>query len=344
MKVNNLHYIENISTFNISKNNSFHFIRLLCCLIVIYEHSVGLSESSYFNLQLASTAVATFFILSGFWVTISLFRSESVKEYAVKRIKKIIPPYFTVVIAFAILLCAFSTLSRKDYFSNAGFWKYLVANLTTLNFLHTSLPGVFEGLPLNGAVNGALWTIKVEIAFYIVLPFILLMIDKFAKNHSKLIVLIALYLLSGLYSVFCHFVSSLKPALSPLENQFPAFMGYFASGMAFAIFWDYFQKILNYAILPSFVLFIICHRMDSYLSALILPIVLSCIVFWIATRLSFLGKLVTKDFSFGMYLVHYPLIMLFVQHGYFEHCWFLAFFGVLGLSFAASYLLGKIKL
>ena len=56
---------------NVSKQNSFHFIRLVCCLIVIYEHSVGLSGGGYLNLQLASTAVATFFILSGFGVFLS---------------------------------------------------------------------------------------------------------------------------------------------------------------------------------------------------------------------------------------------------------------------------------
>ncbi len=334
----------NLEKASISKDNSFHFIRLLCCLCIIYEHSVFLSSSTLPVLEISSVCVKVFFILSGFWVTISLLRSDSVKEYAVKRIKKILPPYFTVVIGFAILLCVFSNLSPKAYFSNTGFWKYLVANLITLNFLQTSLPGVFEELPLNGAVNGALWTIKIEIAFYIVLPFILVMIDKCVKKRSKLNILTTIYLLSVLYSLFCHFIASVKPSLASLENQFPAFMGYFASGMAFALFWDELQTILNYAIIPSLIAFIICHRIDNYLlSALILPIVLSCIVFWIATRLSFLGKLVTKDFSFGMYLVHYPLIMLFVQHGYFDGCWFLAFFGVLGLSFMASYLLWKIK-
>ena len=175
---------ENIKVPTVPKDNAFHFIRLVCCFIVIYEHSVGLSASSIPTPRLASTAVAVFFILSGFWVTLSILRSESVKEYAVKRIKKILPPYFTVVIGFAILLCVFSTLSPKEYFSNAGFWKYLAANLTTLNFLHTSLPGLFEGLPLNGAVNGALWTIKVEIAFYVVLPFLLCLINKCKYKYT----------------------------------------------------------------------------------------------------------------------------------------------------------------
>ena len=176
---------ENIKVPTVPKDNAFHFIRLVCCLIVVYEHAVGLSAASISTLCLAQTAVSVFFILSGFWVTISLLRSESVKEYAVKRIKKILPPYFTVVIGFAILLCMFSTLSPKEYFSNAGFWKYLAANLTTLNFLHTSLPGVFEGLPLNGAVNGALWTIKVEIAFYVFLPILMLVITKCKYKYTR---------------------------------------------------------------------------------------------------------------------------------------------------------------
>ncbi len=174
----------NLEKASISKDNSFHFIRLFCCLCIIYEHSVFLSFSSFPVLEISSICVKVFFIFSGFWVTISILRSESVKQYALKRIKKILPPYFTVVIAFALLLCMVSTLSPFEYFTNIGFWKYLAANLTTLNFLHTSLPGVFEGLPLNGAVNGALWTIKVEIAFYVFLPILMLVITKCKYKYT----------------------------------------------------------------------------------------------------------------------------------------------------------------
>ena len=328
---------------NVSKQNSFHFIRLVCCLIVIYEHSVGLSGGGYLNLQLASTAVATFFILSGFWVAISLLHSESIKEYTIKRIKKIFPPYITVVIVFALLLSVFSTLSPKDYFLNAGFWKYLLANLSTLNFLQTSLPGVFEGLPLKGAVNGALWTIKVELAFYLVLPILMLVINKCKYKYTRWGVLVIMYFISVLYIILCHLLSSIKPAFSPLENQFPAFLGYFTCGLAFALFWEDFQKIFNYVPLPSLIIYIICHHIDNYLlSALILPIVLSCLVFWIAIRLSFLGRIITQDFSFGMYLVHFPIVMLFIQQGYFISCWGLAFCSILCLSFTASYILKRI--
>lgn len=148
--------------------NSFPFLRLLCALIVLYEHAVVLTGAE--NLpcfDLRGIAVNIFFILSVFWVTQSYLKSTSIREYAKKRFKKIFPLYFTVVILSAILLVFLSSFSAKEYFTNIGFFKYLVANLSTMNFIHPTLPGVFEGMALGGSVNGSLWTIKVELGFYI---------------------------------------------------------------------------------------------------------------------------------------------------------------------------------
>ena len=173
-----------MNSVGVPKNNAFNFIRLICALIVIYEHSVILTEMKVLPLNLRSVAVNVFFILSGFWVTLSYLRSSSVKEYAKKRCNKIFPLYFTVVILSAILLVFFSNLSAKDYFTNSEFYKYLIANLTTLNFIHPTLPGVFEGLALGGSVNGSLWTIKIELGFYIILPLIVYLINKMSKNNG----------------------------------------------------------------------------------------------------------------------------------------------------------------
>ncbi len=164
------------------KDNSFNFLRLMCCLIVIYEHCVVLSGVNLPCYDLRGIAVNVFFILSGFWVTLSFFKSDSVKKYVAKRAKKILPQYWLVVLVCAVGLSAFSVLPLREYFCNASFYKYLVANIFTLNFIHPNLPGVFEGLALNGSVNGSLWTIKVEIGFYILLPFIVFVVKNLREK------------------------------------------------------------------------------------------------------------------------------------------------------------------
>lgn len=140
-------------------------------MIVIFEHAVVLTN---LNINLIGggfrdLAVDVFFIISGFWITISLFRSSSIKEYCIKRITKIFPMYLIVIVSFSMLFFYFSDLSFSEYFASSDFWKYLLWNVLTLNFIQPSLPNVFNNVP----VNGSLWTIKVEIGFYILLPIFL---------------------------------------------------------------------------------------------------------------------------------------------------------------------------
>lgn len=167
----------------IKKENCFNAIRLFCCLIVIFEHAVVLTN---LNINLIGggfrdLAVDVFFIISGFWITISLFRSSSIKEYCIKRITKIFPMYLIVIVSFSIIVFYFSDLSFSEYFTSGDFWKYLLWNVLTLNFIQPSLPNVFNNVP----VNGSLWTIKVEIGFYILLPIFFVLIGKICKRTNK---------------------------------------------------------------------------------------------------------------------------------------------------------------
>lgn len=169
---------------DVLKDNAFNFIRLVCCFIVIYEHCVVLSGVKLPCFNLRGIAVNVFFILSGFWVARSFFKSNSIKEYALKRCKKILPQYWLVVFVVAVALSFFSVLPLREYFFNVGFYKYLAANFLTLNFIQSGLPGVFEGLALNGSVNGSLWTIKVELSFYVFLPFIVFAVNKLREKFN----------------------------------------------------------------------------------------------------------------------------------------------------------------
>ncbi|MCQ2601712.1 MAG: acyltransferase [Treponema sp.] len=329
-------------------DNAFNFLRLICALIVIYEHSVLLSGNDLLPcLGFRVIAVNVFFILSGFWVTQSYLRSVSIKEYVNKRCKKIFPLYITVVILSAILLVFFSKLSAKNYFTNIDFYRYLIANLSTLNFIHPTLPGVFEGLALGGSVNGSLWTIKVELGFYVILPFIIYLTNKVSRNHGGgygSIVLCIFYVLSVMYEVFMPIITKKSFLPSSLDNQLPAYVSYFVSGMLVVENWGLLFKKINILIIPAFLIFVLCMYFNlPVVSSLFKPITLCLIVMWIAFKFTLFSKIGKKiDYSYSMYLVHYPLIMCFIDSSFFAKNWTLAFLGILGLTFLCSYILEKI--
>ncbi len=61
-------------------------------------------------------AVKGFFVLSGFLIFMSFERSTSLSSYAMKRIRRIYPAYFTVVMLCAFGMVAVSSHSVAEYF------------------------------------------------------------------------------------------------------------------------------------------------------------------------------------------------------------------------------------
>lgn len=341
----------------IPQENAFNFLRLVCCFVVIYEHCVVLSGASLPCVNLRGIAVNVFFILSGFWVTLSYLKSSSIKKYAFKRFRKIFPEYWTVVILCAVLLSFFSTLSFSDYFSNSGFYKYLLANILTLNFIHPTLPGIFENMALGGSVNGSLWTIKVELGFYIVLPLLGWILKKILDNKvvstgstttsggGKCIVLILiLYVLSVLYEVLMPEICKRTHLPSSLSNQFPAFLSYFLSGMIFALFGGKLFSKLNLLFVPCAAIFVILNIFKiPFVSPLFSPFCLCVIVMFLGLNLKIFANINRKpDYSYALYLVHYPLVMIFTLLGVFTQRPVFAIFTVLGTSFLCAYLMERI--
>lgn len=323
----------------IKKENCFNAIRLLCCLIVIFEHAVVLTNSKITLIEggFRNLAVDVFFILSGFWITISLFRSNSLKEYAIKRIKKIFPMYLTVVIVFSILLYYFSNLSLSEYFLSRDFWKYLIFNVVTLNFLQPSLPNVFDNVP----VNGSLWTIKVEIGFYILLPIFFLLVGKFCRQGDKKIKhvnigLLIFYILSVAYDFFMPIICREFNLPTSFANQLPAYLSYFISGMFFVINWKFLNQYINKFILPAIII-VVLHFFTK--TAFFLPMALGIVIMFFAFRMPLLNNIGKTDYSYGMYLVHYPIILVLNYYNLFESNFIVAIVATVGISFMFAYLL-----
>lgn len=107
-----------------------------------------------------------FFALSGFLVTASALRLP-LREYILNRSFRIIPALAVDIFFFALVLGPIiTTVSLGAYFSDPKFWLYF-GNI--LGWVHYQLPGVFLDNPLSNVVNGALWTVPYEMLCYVVM-------------------------------------------------------------------------------------------------------------------------------------------------------------------------------
>jgi len=319
------------------KDNSFNAIRLFCCLIVIIGHCFDISATHFRFRSLIDMhiSVCIFFILSGFWVTKSFLSSQNLKEYAIKRIKRLLPLYYISVFLFAIICSSFSTLSIRQYFTSSLFWKYLFWNSCFLNFMCPSLPGVFE----NVAINGALWTIKVEIGFYIILPILIFVLNKIISKTKQNIFLVIIYVLSVLWSELLSKFSSVLHIPSQLAHQLPGFMSYFVMGMLFLLNWDKLISKKNYFIIPSLIIFVLHYFTKT---EILMPCALTCILMWLGTSLKCFKRVgMPLDYSYGMYLFHFPLANIFTHLKLFSVNFVWGGVTTIAISFMLSFLAEK---
>ena len=248
-------------------------------------------------------AVKAFFVVSGFLIFMSFERSETISSYAKKRFLRIYPAYFTVVILCAIGLIAVSSKDIGDYLSLT--WvKYVFANLTFLNFLQPTLPGVFDSNKL-AAVNGALWTLKIEAMFYLTVPLFVFLFRKF----THLPILIFVYISSVAYAGYLTAATERTGFgfYAELGRQLPGQLSYFMAGAFFYYFLPLFERYIRYFLVAA----VLVLSVNLFFPLPILePFALATVVvfFGLFLYMGNFGKY--GDFSYGIYILHFPVIQL----------------------------------
>ena len=293
--------------------NNFDLLRLLfagtVCLVHAYQLS-GYQQLAWIESVLSSAvAVKAFFVVSGFLIFMSFERSSSIFSYAKKRIRRIYPAYFTVVMLCAVGLTGISSKGFADYFSPA--WvKYVLANLSFLNFLHPALPGVFDANRMP-AVNGALWTLKIEVMFYLSVPLFVLLFRRF--GHLFMIAIV--YVLSVAYAILFSWAAERTGSGIYLElsRQLPGQLSYFMAGALFYYYLPAFERHARYILLGA----ITFLAANTYWSLPLLePFALATIVVFFALFL-YIGNFGRYgDFSYGVYILHFPIIQCLIHFGW----------------------------
>ena len=160
---------------NYFKENNFDLVRLIAATQVVLFHSIEHLDLHY---PLARTIVGffpgvpAFFFMSGFLISASWERNPSLKVYAVNRFLRLYPAFVVVTLFSLIAILVLFEPARAD------------ANRSTLlTWLATQfaiLPWTPEFLEsyATGSINGSLWTIPVEVTFYVLTPLIYFLIRK----------------------------------------------------------------------------------------------------------------------------------------------------------------------
>lgn len=298
------------------RQNNFDLIRLLLALAVCLLHAHELSAAGELSiidtLLSGKIAIESFFVISGFLIFMSYEKSRSLADYFEKRGRRIYPAYFVSVTLAAVLLCGVSELPLADYFLSSGFFRYLAFNLSFLNFVQPDLPGVFTDNRLS-SVNGALWTIKIEVMFYLSVPAIVWL----CRRAGYLRVMLVLFVASTVYSlIMLHLLESTgRDLYELLEKQLPGQLRFFIAGALLYYLLPHFERHLKWLVLVSVAYFLL--RPVVEIEAL-RPLALGMLVIFFALY-NYVGNFCKfGDFSYGVYILHFPIVQTLVHFGAFD--------------------------
>ncbi len=158
------------------ERNSFDLVRLSAAFLVFFSHSWPLATGSNSreplmrlsgDLTLGAVGVDIFFVISGYLIAQSWARDPSLRRFAAKRARRILPGLIFAVGWTMLLLPALAGVGHSYLFDRRT-WQYARAATLLLPW-SDRLPGVFVANPYPGVINGSLWTLQLEVLCYALL-------------------------------------------------------------------------------------------------------------------------------------------------------------------------------
>lgn len=296
------------------KKNNLNFIQFIMAILVIYSHAFpiataqnggeiikDLTDSQY---SFGNLAVAAFFIISGFLVSASYENSTGIFAYLKKRVFRIFPGLFAVLLLGALVLGPLvTTLPLSQYFTNYQTWSYIKG--VFMHPLYWNLPGVFEQNLYGSSVNGSLWTIPYQFGFYILLGIVgFLGLLKFKKvSLSLFFAFVFAYLMKdNLFPNITHFLSM------PLNDWLYLGM-YFTAGMTAYAYRDKTELNRQGAMICLTLLLFAWVAKEYFLSTSIFGTYLILYLGYCTKPV----KCKMAKLSYGMYIYGFPVQQLFTH-------------------------------
>ena len=188
------------------QNNNIGLVRLVAACQVMVGHLLDLVPGAHTEVTRVTgylPGVPVFFFLSGFLITGSWMRYPHLRAFTVRRILRIYPALW---VTLALSTAALATLYAAPIEEHpATFAAWFVAQAS---FLQSWNPDFLRGYGV-GVVNGSLWTIPLELTFYLMTPCLLMLGNRIGR---PVWVIIATMTISGLsYAIFVCTFGPMKP-------------------------------------------------------------------------------------------------------------------------------------
>ena len=276
----------------------------MCALSVLLGHSVPyggfgvdpILEATNNQMAPGRTAVDVFFCLSGFLIAWSYTKADGPLSFAWHRFLRIYPAYWVCILVTGLVVAAL--------FGAGPDLHYALRNLAILPSGTDCIPGLFDGGPYEGSVNGPLWTLRWELLAYAMVGTLGVL-----GLLTRRVVVVGLLLVVWAYFTY-KLLSYPGIATSPAITSWCRLFTFFLAGM---VFFNFRERIPI-----SFRMFLAsCATMGLALIAgnlwvphsgglfyIVAPIPLTYAVFYLAIRLpSRIARINARwDISYGLYI------------------------------------------
>jgi peptidoglycan/LPS O-acetylase OafA/YrhL/glycosyltransferase involved in cell wall biosynthesis len=290
-------------------DNNFTPFRLLLALLVVLGHFqafVGVNSPAW-PYNYAATAVDCFFVVSGYLVSTSFDRDPNLYRFYIRRLFRIYPLYLAVIVAQALIL---ATIEPSGFVANVpSMLRYLFFNAIFANFVqHDIGSGVLSGL-VDPSLNASLWTLKIEFGFYLILPFLWRLVERFGA-----MLVVGIFVASAIYYNALWYSGHYDFA-----KQLPGQLQYFVLGVAAYRYRDRISLSRTAGLVLTIALAALVTALQRSHPPVIFPLAIAALVV-VATLYAPRLRMET-DISYGVYLLHAPTIQLSLLFGLYRPGW-----------------------
>jgi len=287
------------------RSNSLNALRLILATLVIVSHSWPIGgygrDPGIGDLSLGEWAVAGFFAISGYLITMSRVRSRSVVDYLWRRVLRIYPAFFVVLVVVAFGFAPLSVMiAGSGEWNAAASFSYVLRNLG-LRVTQMGIPGTLGDVPYPDVWNGSLWTLWYEFLCYLVLGLVVTVLPGRLVGRATIVAAVACPLAVG--AIYAAGVPSLA-----LLNAV-TLGGYFAAGAVLYCYRDR-LPLRGWLAALAAALIVVAAVTTTFRGVAGLPV--AYLMMWLGVVLPLSRVGAKNDLSYGMYVYAFPVQQLLV--------------------------------